>query len=134
MKKKFFVMSALLIALSIMSASFVFANTNMLNTVEKAAENVTSDIGNTLNRGMGATANTINDGTRKVENTMVSGTTNNNNKTNNYNATRTNTNNTLLGMTPAVWTWLIMGMVAVAIVALVWYFAKQKDVTSNSNE
>ena len=40
MKKKFFIVSALLFAISAFSISYTFANTNMVNTVEQAAQNV----------------------------------------------------------------------------------------------
>ena len=139
MKKKFFVMSTLLISLLLISASSAFANTNMVNTVEHAVQNVTSTTGNVINRGVDATRNTVSgveQGTQKAGNTLVSGTTSknvNNATTGNYNATRTNAN-TWLGMTSNAWTWLILGIVAVAIVALVWFFAREKDVSTHSNE
>lgn len=137
MKKKFFVLSALLIGLLAISTSYAFANTNMVNTVEHAAQNVTSAAGNMLNTGVNATRNTvsnIDNSARMTGNTMIAGTTNNNNQTGNYNATRTNTNATWLGMNSTAWTWLIMGIVAVAIVALVWYYASQKNTSTHSNE
>ena len=137
MKKKFFVLSALLIGLLAISTSYAFANTNMVNTVEHAAQNVTSAAGNMLNTGVNATRNTvsnIDNSARMTGNTMIAGTTNNNNQTGNYNATRTNTNATWLGMNSTAWTWLIMGIVAVAIVALVWFYASQKNTSTHSNE
>ena len=137
MKKKFFVLSALLIGLLAISTSHAFANTNMVNTVEHAAQNVTSAAGNMLNTGINATKNTVNNidnGAKRTGNAIIAGTTNNNNKTGNYNATRTNTNATWLGMNSTAWTWLIMGIVAVAIVALVWFYARQKNTSTHSNE
>lgn len=136
MKKKFFVISALLVSLLAISTSYAFANTNMVNTVEHAAQNITSDAGNMLNNSANATKNTINNisaGTQRTGNNIVSGTTTNNNRTGNYNATRTNTNATWLGMDSTAWTWLIMGIVAVAIIALVWSYARQKNTSTNSN-
>lgn len=136
MKKKFFVISALLVSLLAISTSYAFANTNMVNTVEHAAQNITSDAGNMLNNSANATKNTINNisaGTQRTGNNIVSGTTTNNNRTGNYNATRTNTNATWLGMDSTAWTWLIMGIVAVAIIALVWSYAKQKNTSTHSN-
>ena len=139
MKKKFFVISTLLIGLLLISTSYAFANTNMVNTVEHAVQNVTSATGNVINRGIGTTRNAVNSmeqGTQNVGNAVVTGTTNNtaaNNRTSSYNATRTNAN-TFLGMTSTAWTWLIMGIVAVAIVTLVWFYARQKDTSTHSNE
>ena len=47
----------------------------------------------------------------------------------NYSATRTSTtdttNNTFWGMNATAWTWLIIGLAAIAIVALVWYYSMQ---------
>ena len=139
MKKKFFVISALLIAVLAISTSYVFANTNMVNTIEHATQNVTSATGNVVSRGVAATRNTVNSieqGAQRTGNTVVTGTTTNTNtntQTRNYNATRTNAN-TWLGMTSTAWTWLIMGIVAVAIVALVWFYARQKNTSRHSNE
>lgn len=136
MKKKFFVISALLVSLLAISTSYAFANTNMVNTIEHAAQNITSDAGNMLNNSANATKNTINNisaGTQRTGNNIVSGTTTNNNRTGNYNATRTNTNATWLGMDSTAWTWLIMGIVAVAIIALVWSYARQKNTSTHSN-
>lgn len=138
MKKKFLVISALLFSLFAFSASYTFANTNMVNTVEQATQNVTSAAGNMLNRGVDATKNTVNDvenGMQKAGNSLVSGTTTNtnNNRTGNYTATRTNAD-TWLGMTSTAWTWLIMGILAVAIVALVWFYARQENTSTHSNE
>ena len=44
----------------------------------------------------------------------------------NYNATRTATTaNTFMGMNSTAWTWLIIGIAAIAIIALVWYYSMQ---------
>ena len=79
------------------------------------------------------TINNISAGTQRTGNNIVSGTTTSNNRTGNYNATRTNTNATWLGMDSTAWTWLIMGIVAVAIIALVWSYARQKNTSTHSN-
>lgn len=43
-----------------------------------------------------------------------------------YAATRTSTDNpTLMGMSSTAWTWLILGIAAIAIIALVWYYSMQ---------
>ena len=56
--------------------------------------------------------------------------TNLNPATGNYSATRTSTDATLMGMNATAWTWLILGLAAIAIVALVWYYSMQ--VTSSN--
>ena len=44
-------------------------------------------------------------------------------------ATRTSTaattENTFMGMNATAWTWLILGIAAIAIIALVWYYSAQ---------
>ena len=52
----------------------------------------------------------------------------------NYTATRTTTNTNLLGLSDTTWTWLILGIVGVAIVSLVWYYGAQYDHKNYSNE
>ena len=48
------------------------------------------------------------------------------NNNNDYTATRTSaTDNTFMGMNSTAWTWLILGIAAIAIVALVWYYSMQ---------
>lgn len=141
MKKKFLLISALLIALLSITASTVLAN-NALNTVGNVAEDVTSAAGNILTTGVDAIGNTVDDvsnGTMKAENNVAAGVTNmnNNNRSGNrntgYTATRTNTNATWLGMDATMWTWLIMAILGVAIVAMVWFYARQ-DNTEQSEQ
>ena len=140
MKKKFFVISALLVVFLLISYSSTFANTNMINTVEQSVENMASDAGNMITRGIDSTKNTMSDmsnGLKNAENNMIAGMTSNNgnNGTNNYTAMRTNaTTATWLGMNATAWTWLIMGIVTIAIVGLVWFYAKQDSTSAHTNE
>lgn len=84
-----------------------------------AMENGANNAGNTVRDGANNVGNAVKDGTNRVQNTMT------NNGT--YNATRTSTNagNTFMGMNATAWTWLIIGIAAIAIVALVWYYSMQ---------
>ena len=136
MKRKFLLISTLLIVLLSITASTVFAN-NALNTIGNVAEDVTSAAGNVLTTG-----NTVDDvanGTMRAGNNVATGITNmgNNNRSGNgntgYTATRTNTNATWLGMDATMWTWLIMAILGVAIVAMIWFYAKQ-DNTEQSDQ
>ena len=130
MKRKFLLISTLLIVLLSITASTVFAN-NALNTIGNVAEDVTSAAGNVLTTGVDAVRNTVDD--------VANGITNmgNNNRSGNgntgYTATRTNTNATWLGMDATMWTWLIMAILGVAIVAMIWFYAKQ-DNTEQSEQ
>ena len=141
MKKKFLLISALLITFLTIAASTVMAN-NTLNTIGNVAEDVTSAAGNILTTGVDAVGNTVDDiskGTMKAENNVAAGVTNmgNNNRSGNgstnYTAVRTNSNATWLGMDSNMWTWLIMAILGVAIVAMVWFYAKQ-DNTEQSEQ
>ena len=109
----------------------------MINTVEQSVENMASDAGNMITRGIDSTKNTMSDmsnGLKNAENNMIAGMTSNNG-TNNYTATRTNADtNTWLGMNATAWTWLIMGIVTIAIVSLVWFYAKQDSTSAHTNE
>lgn len=88
------------------------ASKNATGDIEKGANNVGNDIKNTANSTM--------DNAKKD----FTGTTNND-----YMATRTSTaattENTFMGMNATAWTWLILGIAAIAIIALVWYYSAQ---------
>ena len=84
------------------------------NSVENKANNVMNDIRD--NGDNHNTAKDTNNETRTTTNSM----------TGNYTATRTNAEgSTLMGMNATTWTWLIIGIAAIAIVALVWYYSMQ---------
>ena len=88
---------------------------------ENAIEDGAKDIANTTKGVTGSAENAM-------ENKDNSGMTQNNNRTNNSNyiATRTaTTNSTFMGMSSTAWTWLIIGIAGIAIVALVWYYGSQ---------
>lgn len=143
MHKKLFISFAILISL-IFSFTICFANDGG-NMVKDAADNVRNAVGgveNTVENAAKDVANTsknvtgnMEDGANNVGNNMENNnhnnqqnTSTNNLKSNDYNATRTSTgttSNTFMGMNATAWTWLIIGIVAIAIVALVWYYAMQ---------
>ena len=149
--------SSIIIAFAIFSFSTCFANSNngiqdavngvrnvvggAENAVEDAAKDisntskdVTNDIGNTMMEN-GDNNNTQKDTNNNTSTGMM---TNNNSTTgmmnNNYTATRTaTTDNTFMGMNATAWTWLIIGIAAIAIVALVWYYSMQIRSTNYDN-
>ena len=52
-----------------------------------------------------------------------------------YTATRTaTTNDNLFGMSNTAWTWLILGIVGIVIVALVWYYGAQYEHRNYDND
>ena len=119
------------------------AANNVRNTVENAentVENVARDVSNTSKDATGAIENEAskmtetqnNDNSRNDtdknadnlhDNTTAKGMTDAN--TGNYTATRTATtdNQRLFGMNSTTWIWLIMAIVAVAIIGLVYYYS-----------
>lgn len=112
------------------------------NAVEGAAKNMGNaiqNIGNSIKDGahqaknevknsMDKTGNNIQNGLNNIGNTM-------NNNNSDYNATRTAAEGTFMGMTSNTWSWLILGIAAVAIIGLVWYYSVQlNDNKRNKNE
>ena len=145
MSKKILLSVILLIA-SVFTFNYVFAEDNMAqnaantitdsvnktqNTMQNAG-NAVMDAGNGI---MNAANNVVNGAAGAINNitedrnTNTTPDTNNNNTatTDNtdYTATRTAGEGTLLGMNATTWTWIIMGLVAIAIIALVWYYSIQ---------
>lgn len=133
MYKKMLVIFAIL-TIGIFSFSVCFAN-NDGSMLQDAANGVRDAVGgaeNAIEDGAKDIANTTKGVTGSAENAMEnkdnSGMTQNNNRTNNsnYTATRTaTTNQTFMGMSSTAWTWFIIGIAGIAIVALVWYYGSQ---------
>lgn len=156
MYKKLLMCSAILI-IAIFSFNVSFAN-NMLQDAANGVRNVVGGAENAVegavqgvsNATRNATSN-LENGANNVSNDMMNngnidnttGDNNNNNKresnmtsmagtTNNYTATRTaTTDNTFMGMNSTAWTWLILGIAGIAIVALVWYYSTQTRSSNN---
>lgn len=145
MKKKF-IFTFSLIALSIIFAcSYSFAANNIgqeavdgVRNFVGGAENVIENTANGVISGVrnitGDTENTLshNDNMGAMNNR-------NNNPTEDYTATRTATrtattdNNSLMGISSTMWTWIIMAILGVALIALVWYYSKQFSGNYNSH-
>ena len=115
------------------SFNFCFAAdgvNNMMNHVQNAA----SDTGNAIEGAAKDVSNTSKNVTGGIANTMGNMTRNGsvdrngNGNGNGYNTTRVatdTTGNNLMGMTDTTWTWLIVGITAIAIIALIWYYSMQ---------
>lgn len=136
MNKKFFV-SLAIILFTIFSFSICFANDgktglgtaandvrNFVGGVETTVENAAMDVSNTSKDVTGGTENMMN-------RNYTSGMTTNNTNTG-YTARRTNTNTTT-GMSQNAWTWLILGIAAIAIIAVVWYYSMQLTNSGRNN-
>ena len=136
MYKKLLISIAILI-ITIFSFSTCFAN----NGLQDAADGVRNIVGgaeNAIEDAAKDVSNASKDATGKMEqgaNNIGNAMMNTTNQATNYNRTATNNNytaprtsttdNTFMGMNATAWTWLIIGIAAIAIVALVWYYSMQ---------
>ena len=123
-KKLAIVLSILIVA--IFSFSVCFAN-DMANDAVEGVRNVVGGAENAVENAAKDVTNAAKDATNSVENKMENITNNRvTSSTSTYNATRTNAEgSTLMGMNATMWTWLIIGIATIAIVALVWYYSMQ---------
>lgn len=140
MYKKLWISFAILVAM-IFSFTVCFANDgqnmvqdavngvrNVVGGAENAVENAAKDISNTSKNVTGTMEKDANRATNAVTDNHTNHENNENARTNNYTATRTSTGTTdatFMGMNATSWTWLIIGIAAIAIVALVWYYSMQ---------
>ncbi len=144
MYKKLLISLATLLAI-IFSFTFCLANNglqgvadgvrNVVGDAENAVEGVARDISNASKNATGNMENTANNIGNNIKDSFDGNTakdTNNDSRTmtgttTNYDATRTSANGeaTFMGMNATAWTWLILGIAAIAIIALVWYYSMQ---------
>lgn len=111
-------------------------------------EDDAKDMGNTVKDGARSVENTVEDGVEKAENVIENGaeavenTTNNatrdmengvddtrnaiSGETSNFTSGETN-DNTNNGMSTRTWVWIIIAVIAVIIIAAVWYYASNKN-------
>ena len=142
MKKRFLIVS--IIAILLISISIpVFAMDNVANGVRNmvgGAENMLEVAGKTVTSGVRNGINTMGQGTENIVTDVKDGmqntnnsmsasiTTNNNNNNGGYTATRTATDDvTIAGMSTNTWTWIIIGITALAIGVLIWSYMKHRN-------
>lgn len=144
MNKKFFV-SLAIILFAVFSFTVCFATDdagkalgnaangvrNFVGGVEDTVENAAKDVSNTSKNVTGTAENTMNNGTTHDGYTTDGRTTTNNNGK--YTTSRVATGTTFMGMTTNTWTWLIVGIAAIAIIAVVWYYSMQFTNTKKNN-
>ena len=154
MYKKLLISFSLIITF-IFSCTICFANnminetTNMMqnagNNIRNAVDNAGNTIEDTARNISGASKDATENITQKANNigNELMNTNNDQNSrtdynTNNYNATRVSTastnNETFMGMNANVWTWLIVGVTAIAIIALIWYYTMQLRSSDNHRD
>ena len=145
MSKKFFVSLAIVLC-AIFSFTVCFAADdagkvlgnaangvrNFVGGVENTVENAAKDVSNTSKNITGATENTMNTITNNGGYTTNGRTTDNNND-GKYTTSRVATDTTVMGMTQTAWTWLIIGIAAIAIIAVVWYYSMQFTNNDHKN-
>lgn len=141
MKRKIYIAILTVFAILAVSCSYCFANNTTSSAVDGirnvvgGAENVVEDVGKGVSEGI---KNVTDAGKNTMEN-MTSGKNEQNTRTTNntnYTATRTTARTTSAGNTginSTMWTWIIMAIVGIVIIALVWMYAKQNNTYNNKN-
>ena len=130
MSKKFFVSLAIVLC-AIFSFTVCFAADDAGKVLGNAANGVRNFVGgveNTVENAAKDVSNTSKNITSATENAMNDATTNNG-----YTTSRVTTDTTIMGMTQNTWTWLILGIAAIAIIAVVWYYSMQFTNNNNHN-
>lgn len=105
---------------------------NTVGGAENAVEGAVNDVTNTTKDATNTTESNMNNMTRN-DNTTDLGITGNTTGTSDYTANRTATartavgtdNGNFLGMSSTMWTWIILAVAVVAIIALIWYYTNQ---------
>ena len=151
MKKKFLISTLMLIVVTSLFYSQVFATNNMMDSAKNAVNNAGDAIGEASKRTkdtiVNGTQNLAND-TATLGNQAMNGLNNATNDTmnddntvlgttddTNYDATRTATGNTgLFGMSDTATTWVILGIVGAVIVGLIWYYSSQYEHKNYNND
>jgi len=157
MKKKFFIIAILFAIFSFAFISYTLAATNMDNAVNGirnfvgGAENVVEDAGKGAVNGIKDGVNAIGNGAKSVTNGIENGMNRDGNRNdtmrttgtidgNNggYTATRTSADTGAAGLfgnvSNNVWTWMVLAIVGIVIVALVMYYAKQNNITTYTHD
>ena len=159
MHKKLFITLALITCVVMFFSTSCFAADGTMHDMGESAKNIAEDVKNgvsgAINNVEGTTRNTAEDisnssknVTGSMENTMsnagntVTEEMNNTSRemndgmnNNTYSATRTSADGTttFMGMGATAWTWLILGIAALAIIAAVWYYSMQTNSSKYNN-
>ena len=153
MKKKSLISLFIIATIFAFFTSICYATDDMGNSMQNTATNAgetvqdaATGIGNGIRNGAQHVGNAVSDmgsalmNVTDMDNTTMNNTMATNNQTianNNgdYTATRTSTTGTtvgtFLGMGPTAWTWIIMGIVGIAIIGLVWYYGQEHKYSTN---
>ena len=107
---------------------------NAIENAAKNAGNAVKSAGNAVMNGVNQAGNAIMDSANKAGNSIENAMTNNTDNNDDYNATRTSAEGTFMGMTSNTWSWLILGIAAIAIIGLVWYYSVQLNNGRRNND
>ena len=140
MKKK--IILSIITMISLLSICiYSFAMDNVTNNIrgfvggaENIVENMVNDVSggvksglNTVESGTENVVNDVRDGSQDAENTAIGVVTDNNNG-NGYTASMTSTDqNGIANMSNNMWTWIIVGIIALAIGLMVWAYVRNKN-------
>lgn len=146
MNKKFFVFFGIILCI-IFSFTFCFAENNngmqkatndirnFVGGVEDTVENAAKDVSNVSKDATGSVENGLDNDMNNRNDTAGYTTSGSDNDGGQYTASRVATDDTtLMGMTSTAWTWLIIGIAAIAIIAVVWYYSMQFTNSSNHHD
>ena len=102
---------------------------NFVGGVEDTVENAALDVSNASKDVTGDAENTMSNARNNMNNGIFSST----GTTNTYSATRTATDDGAMRMSSSAWTWIILAIAAIAIIAAVWYYSMQFTNTNRHN-
>ena len=136
MNRKMFSIILILSLFLISFCSFSFATTEALNSTKNTVMNVGNAIGNGVKGVANGAANLGKDAmnTTQAAGNSIVGATGMNNGGMDYTATRTSATDNVMGLSSTAWTWLILGIVGIVIVALVWYYGAQYEHKNYNHE
>ena len=143
MKKKF-LFALLLSVLLLFFMTYSFANnTQPMQDTANSIRDMVGGAENAMEDAAGAVSNTsknitgdMQEGLNNVMNGNESNDAHNDNTdSGNYTAQRTSTSTdgTMAGMNSTTWIWLIMAILAVAIIALVYYYSAELAINNRNN-
>ena len=137
MNKKLIISLILSIAL-IFSMTFCYAmdNENGIGKAEDDVRNFVGGVENTVENATRDVSNVSKDATGSVENDMGNMTNNKSGSNSTYETSRVSTDEpaTIMGMNQTTWTWVIITIAAIAIIAVVWYYSMQFTSTRNHHD
>ena len=102
------------------------AISNGAKNMGEAIGNGARDVGETINNGARDAGSAVRNGASQITGDFTRNDNRSNNNGGSYTVARTSTEGgTIMGMSANTWTWFILAITALAIIALVWYYAME---------